>query len=244
MENNFDTVAEEMFSEGTSADDAQAAVTAEELMRNLTGEEGQTVENDADDAQAAKKDEQAEQSKDDKFGRRMKAALANQKRQFYADLGASEEEIREMLRERKAQQLTKDNPKISPEAAKMIVEEREKAQQAQPVHSGANAEIVSAINSLIEDGWTREMLQAFVQDETVREQINEEGVSVRKAATSYLMRAGSTQTARKKSVPTMRTATAAGTVDANRIEEMTDEEFEEFSRRARAAAAEGRKVRL
>lgn len=244
MENNFDTVAEEMFSPETPADDAQAAVTAEELMRNLTGEESQTVENDGDDAQTSSKAEQTEQSKDDKISRRIKAALASQKKQFYADLGGSEEEIREILRAARAQKLSQDNPKISPEAAKMIVEEREKARAAQPVHSGANAEIVSAINSLIEDGWTREMLQAFVQDETVREQINEEGVSVRKAATSYLMRAGSSQTARKKSVPTMRTATAAGTLDANRIEEMTDEEFAEFSRRAKAAAAEGRKVRL
>lgn len=244
MDNNFDTVAEDILSTETSADDAQAAVTAEELMRNLTGKESQTVENDVDDAQASQKAEQTEQSKDDKFSRRMKAALANQKRQIYAELGASEEEIREMLRASRAKKLTQDNPKISPEAAKMIVEEREKAQQAQPVHSGANAEIISAINGLIEDGWTREMLQAFVADETVREQINEEGVSVRKAATSYLMRAGSTQTARKKSVPTMRTATAAGTQDANRIEEMTDEEFAEFSRRAQDAMEAGRKVRL
>lgn len=242
MENNFDTVAEEMFSTETSADDAQTAVTAEELMQGLTENGAQTAENEGDSDQGAQKTAENQQSKDDKFSKRMRAALANQKKQFYAELGGSEDEIREILRAHRAQKLAEENPKISPEAAKIIVEEREKAQSTQPA---TNSEMVNAIQSLIDDGWTREMLSDFVRDEIVREQVNEEGISVRKAAFAYLNRArGQQKPATKKGVPTMRTATATGVLDSNRIEEMTDEEFEAFDRKARDAMANGKKVRI
>lgn len=243
MENNFDTVAGEMFAPETPADDAQAAISAEELMHGLTGEDGeQTAENDgASDQDAKSEPERNEQS--DKFSKRMRAALANQKRQLYAELGGSEEEIREIIRAHKAQKLSQENKNISPEAARMIVEEREKAQSAQPA---TNADTVAAIQGLIEDGWTREMLTDFVRDETVREQINEDGVSVRRAAFAYLQRQRQTQEkpAAKKSVPTLRTATAAGASNGGGIEDMTDEEFAAFDRRVRNAAASGRKVRF
>lgn len=242
MSNNYDTVAEDMLSTEQSADDAQTAIDAEELMRDLTGDGAQTAENDGDSGQSETKTEETTQSRDDKFSRRMRAALANQKRQLYAELGGSEEEIRAIVREHKAQKLAKENPKISPEAAQIIIEEREKAQSAQPQ---ANSDVVNAIQGLIEDGWTREMLADFVSDEIVREQINEEGVSVRKAAFAYLNRARNQQKqTQKRSVPTMRTATAAGTRDSDRIEEMTDEEFEAFDRRVRNATANGKKVRI
>lgn len=244
MENNFDTVAEEMqdmLESEVSADDAQAAISAEELMQEMTNDAGErTAENEGDGDQSARGEDKTEQSKDDKFSRRMRAALANQKRQIYAELGGNEEEIREILREHKAQKLSAENPKISPEAAKIIVEEREKTQSTQ---SAASAEIADGIRSLIEDGWTKEMLADFVKDETVREQVNEEGVSVRKAAFAFLRRNGQ-QKETKKSVPTLRTATAAGAADSDRIEEMTDEEFDAFSRRVKNAMANGRKVRL
>ena len=242
MENNFDTVAEEMFSTEASADDAQTAITAEELMQELTENGAQTAENEGDGDQGARRQAETQQSKDDKFSKRMRAALANQKRQFYAELGGSEDEIREIIRAHKAQKLAQENPKISPEAAQIIIAEREKAQSVQPA---TNNELVKGIQSLIEDGWTREMLADFVADETVREQVNEDGISVRKAAFVYLNRTRSQQKpATKKSVPTMRSATTTGTPDNNKIEDMTDAEFEEFSRRAREAAMSGRKVKF
>lgn len=240
MDNNFDTVAEDILSTETSADDAQAALSAEELMQDLTGGT-QTAENEGDGDPGAHKQAEAQQSKDDKFSKRMRAALANQKRQLYAELGGSEEEIREIIRAHKAQKLSTENPKISPEAARIIVEEREKAQSAQPATSN---ELVTGIQGLIEDGWTREMLSDFVRDEIVQEQINEEGVSVRKAAFAYLNRARGQQTASKKSVPTLRTATAAGARDVDRIEEMTPDEFKAFRKRVETALANGKKVRL
>jgi hypothetical protein len=240
MDNNFDTVAEDILSTETSADDAQAALSAEELMQDLTGGT-QTAENEGDGDPGAQKQADPQQSKDDKFSKRMRAALANQKRQLYAELGGSEEEIREIIRAHKAQKLSTENPKISPEAARIIVEEREKVQTTQPA---SNSEIVAGIQGLIEDGWTREMLSDFVRDEIVQEQINEEGVSVRKAAFAYLNRARGQQTASKKSVPTLRTATAAGARDVDRIEEMTPDEFKAFRKRVEAARANGKKVRL
>ena len=243
MANNFDTVAEEMqemLAPEQSADDAQAALSAEELMQDLTVGT-QTAENEGDGDPGTQKQADAKQGKEDKFSRRMRAALANQKRQLYAELGGSEDEIREIIRAHKAQKLSQENPKISPEAAKIIVEEREKAQSVQPATSN---ELVTGIQGLIEDGWTREMLEDFVRDEIVQEQINEEGVSVRKAAFAYLNRARGQQTATKKSVPTLRTATAAGALDSDRIAEMTDAEFDAFDKRAREAMDNGRKVRL
>lgn len=247
MEQNHETVAEEMqemLASEAPADDAQAAISAEELMQDLTGEDGgKTAENTGDSGQPDEREpEKTGQSNDDKFSRRMKAALTNQRRQIYAELGGSEEEIREIMRAHRAQKLSEENPKISPEAAKIIVEEREKAQSVQPANNG---ELVAGIKSLIEDGWTREMLEGFVQDETVREQINEEGLSVRKAAFAYMQRSRTQEKPKaKKSVPTLRTATAAGTTDSDRIEEMTDAEFETFDKRVRAAMANGKKVRL
>lgn len=247
MQNNFDTVAEDMQDlriPEQSADDAQAAIDAEELMHDLTGGEGgETAENaGASDQPARNEPDKGEQSKDDKFSRRMRVALANQRRQLYAELGGSEEEIREIIRAHRAQKLIRENPQISQEAAKIIVEEREKAQSVQPA---TNTELVSAIQGLIDDGWTRDMLEAFVKDEIVREQVSEEGVSVRKAAFAYLQRQRTQEkSTAKKSVPTLRTATAAGTIDSDRIAEMTDAEFEAFDRRAREAMANGRKVRL
>lgn len=253
MANEIETVAgemEEILSPETTADDAQAVISAEELMQELTEGAGeQTAENDGDGDQSArgegKREQSAEQNREDKFSRRMRAALANQKRQLYAELGGSEQEIRDILRAHRAQKLSAENPKISPEAAKIIVEEREK-QSAQPA---PNSEIVQGIQGLIEDGWTREMLADFVKDETVLEQVNVDGVSVRKAAFAYLQRskaqpkAAQSQTGRK-GVPTLRTATAAGTKDSDRIEEMTDAEFDAFDRRVRAAMANGKKVIL
>lgn len=245
MADNFETVAEEMqemLAPEQSADDAQAALSAEELMQDLTGDGAQTAENEGDGDPGAQKPAENQQGKEDKFSRRMRAALANQKRQLYAELGGSEDEIREIIRAHKAQKLSQENPKISPEAAKIIVEEREKAQSMQPA---ASNELVTGIQGLIEDGWTRDMLEAFVKDEIVREQVNEEGVSVRRAAFAYLQRQRTQdKPAAKKSVPTLRTANASGTPDSDRIAEMTDAEFDAFDKRAREAMANGRKVRL
>ena len=230
------------------ADDAQAAeVTADALMANLLGE-GEMAENAGDGGPASSEGQKSQQQeKDDKFSRRMKAALANQRRQLFAELGGSEEEIREIVRERRAEQLSKENPKISPEAAKMIVEEREKAKPQEGPDAGA----VAAIHSLIDEGWTREELNAFVKDEIALEQINVDGVSIRRAAMDFFRRYKSAgeanhekETEKRRGVPTFRSASTAQAQGRNAIAEMSDEEFAKFSKRMEEEALSGRKIRL
>ena len=232
------------------ADDAQAAeVTAEALMASLLGE-SETAENTGDGGLTANEEQKEhQQEKDDKFSRRMKAALTNQRRQIYAELGGSEDEIREILREHRAAKLTKENPKISPEAAQIIVEEREKAKPQ--AHEGPDAATIAAVQSLIDEGWTREELSAFVKDEIAMEQINVDGVSIRRAAMDFFRRyknAGEAkheiEAEKRRGVPTFRSVSTAQTQGRNAIEEMSDEEFKRFSKRMEEEALSGRKIRL
>lgn len=237
---------------GTPADDAQAAgITAEELIGTLLGE-GETAEQNGDGGQTRQEEQgQDQQEAGDKFTRRMRAALANQKRQIFAELGGDEAEVRRILREHRAQQLTRENPKISPEAAQIIVEEREKAQQTRPADVGPSREdVTAAVKSLIEDGWTREELEAFVKDDIASEQINAEGVSVRRAALDYMRRMRQTakeppaKVDRRRGVPTFRAASTSETQGTDRIAEMSDKEFALFAKRAEEESLAGRKVRL
>lgn len=249
-ENPVAEVVESMTTD-TPADDAQAAeVTAEEVIHSLLGG-GETAENEGDGGPAEAREQEADHKEtDDKFSRRMRAALANQKRQLYAELGGSEEEIREIVRKHRAAELTKENPKISPEAAQMIVEEREKAQVAQP-KGGPDAGIVAQVQSLIDDGWSRELLTEFVKDEIALEQINADGVSVRKAAFAFLTRRGQAksqqaqpESEKRRGVPTVRTAATSAAQGRNLIEEMSDEEYAKFSKRVESEMLAGKKIRL
>ena len=114
-----------------------------------------------------------------------------------------------------------------------IEEERENDERVEQIRAG--------LAELFEDGWTMDEMTAFANDETVRVQIAM-GHSVARAACAYLKKMKPSP--RRYAVPTART-TAAGTVmPDNRIEHMTDRQFDEFSRKARAAMMEGRKVRI
>ena len=103
------------------------------------------------------------------------------------------------------------------------------------------AEIRAGLAELFEDGWTAAEMAAFTQDELVREEVAM-GHSVVRAACAYLRRG--TAAPRRYSVPTARTTAAGSIKPDNRIEHMTDRQFDAFSRRARAAMMEGRKVRI
>ena len=252
--NDFESTVAEVIDDMTTeqpADDAQAAgITAEEVINGLFGGE-ETAESEGDGGhRAAKKQDDGHQEKDDKFSRRMRAALASQRKQLYAELGGSEEEIRDIIRAHRAKQLSTENPQISPEAAKMIVEEREKAQAAKP-QNGPDAAVIEAVQSLIDEGWTREELTAFVQDEIALEQINVDGVSIRRAAMDFFRRykneqntAQRTESERRRGVPTVRKASTSPAQGRNPIEEMSDEEFAKFSARMEKEMLSGRKIRL
>ena len=116
-------------------------------------------------------------------------------------------------------------------------------EQEQPEEESREAdEMMAAIRAglaeLFEDGWTTAEMAAFTQDEQVRGEIAM-GHGVQRA---YLRR--SMAAPHRYGVPTARTTAAGSVKPDNRIEHMTDRQFDAFSRRARAAMMEGRKVRI
>lgn len=225
------------------ADDAQAAeeISAEELLNNLTGENGvQTAvnEGDGDPHTQTEPAQETEQKQDDsdKFSRRISAALRSQREQIFKDLGMSENEVRDMIRARQAQQMHEEDPEISPKAAQEIIRLREQTRAA------ANPQLdayKADINSLIAEGWTKDQLVEFTSDAGVQESLRD-GMTVRQAAWAYL-RGGQTQS-KKTAVPTVRTATASPPPDEDRIASMSDKEFDAFQKRLREAMYEGKKV--
>ena len=67
-----------------------------------------------------------------------------------------------------------------------------------------------------------------------------------RVANAYLMRQMQAEKSAggKRGVGTIKSATTAGVNNGNRIEDMTDKQFEEFSRRAYEAAMSGKKVKM
>ena len=115
------------------------------------------------------------------------------------------------------------------------------AQQAQELE----ADIREGIGMLFEDGWTGEELAALSQDEGVRAEIAQ-GRDLIRAAAAYLKRqlAAMQQAPRRRGVPVTRASAAGHAPQGNPIETMSDAQFDEFSRKARAAAMMGKKVKI
>lgn len=125
-----------------------------------------------------------------------------------------------------------------PEAAPE--EEPETPEQAR------NRELQEGIRALFDAGMTRDEMDAFVADNAVRRDIAD-GKSVMQAALAHMRRqtTGAAQkSAAKRSVPTLRSAATQGAKDADRIAEMSDEEFARFAEKAERAAREGKKVAI
>ena len=122
--------------------------------------------------------------------------------------------------------------------------EQEIAEDGAQEESELVASVREGIAELFEDGWTAQELLAFSQDEGARRAIAD-GHSVARAACAYLRaQAAHSVVARKRGVPTVRRASAGADGGESRIEHMTDEQFDAFSRRAKEAMMAGRKVRL
>ena len=115
------------------------------------------------------------------------------------------------------------------------------AQEAQELE----AAIREGIGMLFEDGWTGEELTSLSQDEGVRADVAQ-GKDLIRAAAAYLKRqmAVMHQPPRRRGVPVTRASAAGHVAQGDRIEEMSDAQFDEFSRKARAAAMMGRKVKM
>lgn len=240
-----------------SADDAQESneIGLDDLMDNLTGasETEETAEQTGDSAPETQ--EQKPDGDKDKFSRRIASALANQRKGFQKELDFSakvrgvsgdmtEDEIAEALRSYQASKIAKGDADISEKAARKIVEEREKAAAGQA--GNREAEIISTLNSLREDGWTMEELRAFSSDEQTQRDVNS-GMSIRKAAKAYLQREAAPKEvapSKRRSVPTAKTAGAGNVPEENKIENMTDAEFARFSDRAQEMMMEGKRVRF
>lgn len=120
----------------------------------------------------------------------------------------------------------------------------EEEEQVSPERAQRNA-IQSGITALYEDGWTEDELTAFSKDAKARADIKA-GKDFMRVANAYLMRQMQAEKSAggKRGVGTIKSATTAGVNNGNRIEDMTDKQFEEFSRRAYEAAMSGKKVKM
>lgn len=136
-----------------------------------------------------------------------------------------------------------------PLSAQEITEElmEENAEQAAQEDEELAASLREGIGMLFEDGWSAEELAALSQDEGVRSDVAA-GVDLIRAAARMLRRqlleARAMQAPRRRGVPVTHSSAAGAAMPENRIDAMSDAQFDAFSRQARAAAMMGRKVRM
>ena len=109
------------------------------------------------------------------------------------------------------------------------------------------ASLREGVGMLFEDGWTAEELTALSQDEGVRSDVAA-GLDLIRAAAKMLrrqlMEAKAMQAARRRGVPVTRSSAAGAAMPDNRIDAMSDAQFDAFSRQARAAAMMGKRVKM
>lgn len=124
-------------------------------------------------------------------------------------------------------------------------ESTEQAQESNP-QADARTRAMDALKTLAEDGWTAEELLAFSSDEKAREDVTKNGKTVRQAARAYekRLREGTGEKGAKRGVPTVKSASGAGTAGHDRIAEMSDREFDEFFAKSMSDAMSGKKIRL
>ena len=125
-------------------------------------------------------------------------------------------------------------------------DQTEKEESQSPEDARA-AEIRSGMQELFDAGWPLETLQAFSKDDAVLKAIAN-GKSVAQAANAYairLMNAGQEAKPHAKTgVPSVRKAASSDVKPTMSIDDMDDKQFDAFSRLARQAAMEGKKVRM
>ena len=130
-------------------------------------------------------------------------------------------------------------------------QEEEEAQQDEAAQD-QTAAIRTGVRQLFESGWTGEQLMTFSNDERVRADIAD-GKSVADAAMAYLRRlafaapkqksaASPVRETKKRGVPAIRAGANGPVRESTSIEDMDDEAFARFSRRAQDLARSGKKV--
>lgn len=132
------------------------------------------------------------------------------------------------------------------EAPQDAQEPEKDAPEAQKEAAGVNDEQVEAVRTLLADGWTREELLAFSEDETAQKDMRE-GRSMRQAALAYLRRqsaAESGESRRKRGAPIARNTSSGASPEMDPVKSMSDAQFDRFMADVRRRAMRGEKVRL
>lgn len=222
-------------------DDTQAveSISAEELVQSLNGDDGRTADENGDGGHAERKPDGNSNAGRDSKSSQIRAALRSQREQIFKDLGMTETEVRDLIRNHKAQEMNKADPEISIKAATEILKARENSVPDR------HDEIARDIETLREDGWTDQELQALATDEGVLDAMRN-GKTLRQAARAY-EKAQRQPAAReqKRAVPTVRGAASAGDRDiSDYIQDMSPEEFRKFQRRVHDMQMRGRSVRF
>lgn len=124
-------------------------------------------------------------------------------------------------------------------------EPEQPAQEQTPAEDPRRNELSAALNELLEDGWTVPEIEALVADEQIRADLAA-GKSLMRAVNAYERRqkAAAAAAPAKKGVPSVRSASAANTMDVNRFADMTDEEFAKHYEKTKSDALAGKKIRL
>lgn len=139
-----------------------------------------------------------------------------------------------------------DDLSKEPEESPATDEGGEQEPEEQTPEERRTEELKAGLQGMIDEGWQKAELEAFVMDPGVKQDIAN-GKSVEQATIAYLRRALNAKPAAqaaKKSVPTVRSASPGRRTDADaeRISRMSDQEFDEFARRADRAARQGKRV--
>lgn len=124
--------------------------------------------------------------------------------------------------------------------------EENAAQQEETPEAARTTAIKAGIRGLYAAGWAVEMLTAFANDEQARADIAA-GKSVAEAANAYaarVMTGGKAASKGKSGPPAIHRAAAAEAKPQLSIDEMTDAQFDAFSKRARELAQMGHRVRM
>lgn len=123
----------------------------------------------------------------------------------------------------------------------------ESAERSMQEDEELEANLREGIGMLFEDGWDADELAALSQDEGVRGDVAA-GVDLIRAAARMLRRQltqlRAMQAPRRRGVPVTRSSAAGAAMPENRIDAMSDAQFDAFARQARAAAMMGKKVRM
>ncbi|MBQ2948335.1 MAG: hypothetical protein IJD94_05090 [Clostridia bacterium] len=128
----------------------------------------------------------------------------------------------------------------------------EEHQEAQTEEDGAQNDasalhntISAGLDELREDGWSDEELNAFAGDAQVIADLAS-GKSVARAANAFVRRqhTAAKAPAKKGALPITQGSATGGAMPKISMDEMTDAQFDAFSRRAQEAAMMGKRVRM